>query len=463
MRQMDQSDRGTGKAEAQRGEHGAPVEAIREPADRHLKPQPAEHSDKHEERNRRSRDALALHLIAAKGAPHENAIEAERGTLGIDCDPTARRPAFVEPRDDHGRWTGEGGESESERETAPPAVAIGATAAVAAEAGASVFGQLGRAALTSLADFAAGMAGPTAFFGVLFLPANRGLVAEGPLPGRPDLGYRYDRDTGVLDIYRQSEAGRPLLVSAHIGTDGRFYDADGRVIGRSLGSTVLVDPEALPAPLGLSGAEARVASASERDQPKLCPNRSKENIAGRSKRSLAYQEQISQLPRGFEVKLNGVRFDGCREEDGTMLEAKGPGYADKMVGPETWQEWYTGVRSIKAQMKSQAKASVDRNVEWHFAEPAVARYFRGYAEQEGLANIDVRYTPVRRSWFPRRISYMCTGEIARKARNPVRGALPACWRASPTPIQRSHAGTSRRNLALLPTNRRGRYRPISTS
>jgi hypothetical protein len=81
----------------------------------------------------------------------------------------------------------------------------------------------------------------------------------------------------------------------------------------------------LPAPAGQTGARARGEAESAKDQPQLCPDPTAESVAGRSERSLAYQQQITGLPRGLEVKLNGVRFDGFREEDGTMLEAKGPG------------------------------------------------------------------------------------------------------------------------------------------
>lgn len=295
-----------------------------------------------------------------------------------------------EPRDEHGRWTVAGG---GDSEAAPAVAAIGATASAVAEAGASIFGTLGRAALASLADFAAGFAAPTAFFGVLFLPTNQSLVSEGALPGRPDLAYRYDRDTGVLDIYRQGDTGRHWLESGHIGTDDRFYDASGQVVGRSLGHTIAIDPDALPAPLGQARAEEGALSAS--DPPQLCPDESPENVNGRSERSLAYQEQISGLPRGFEIKLNGVRFDGCREEDGTMLEAKGPGFADKMDNPHEWKDWYTGAEPIKAQMRRQSDAVVSRKVEWHFAEPEPARFFKGYAKEQGLMNVDVLYTPPR--------------------------------------------------------------------
>ena len=85
-----------------------------------------------------------------------------------------------------------------------------------------------------------------------------------------------------------------------------------------------------------AGAEAR----SERDEPKLCPDPDRDVPHGASERAIAYQEQISRLnnpqrplPAGMAVSLENpltgknVAFDDCRESDGTMIEAKGPGYA----------------------------------------------------------------------------------------------------------------------------------------
>jgi Restriction endonuclease fold toxin 5 len=240
-----------------------------------------------------------------------------------------------------GEWT-YGGDDEGNEEAngaeprtppsgrAPAPVAVGTTTAVAAtdETAGSVFGTISRTALAALGELAADMAGPAAFLGVLFLPTNSSLISEGTVPSRPDLSYRYDQDTGVLDLFRQDDAGQQLVASGHIGIDGLFHDAAGDVIGRGLGSTVLVDPDALPAPVGRTGVEAQTAQ----DRPQLCPDPSDENIAGRSERAIAYQSQITGLPPGLAVKLSGVGFDGCRESDGTMLEAKGPGYATFLDG-----------------------------------------------------------------------------------------------------------------------------------
>lgn len=302
-----------------------------------------------------------------------------------------------------GEWTDDGGGGSETvplaapvgATAAPLAAPVGATAAAAAETATSIFGPLGRTAIAALSDLAAGMAAPTAFLGVLFLPTNSSLISEGLLPGRPDLSYRYDRDTGILDIFRQDDASRLRVASGHIGVDGLFHDAAGAVIGRSLGSTVAVNPDALPAQVGRTDAEARTETGSARDRPQLCPDPTGESTKGRSEHAIAYQQQITGLPPGLEVKLNGVRFDGCREADGTMLEAKGPGYVNMMVGPDIWWRWFTGVEPIEDQMERQSKAAAGRIVEWHFAEPQVAAYFHKYAGEAGLMNIDVIYTPPR--------------------------------------------------------------------
>jgi hypothetical protein len=76
-----------------------------------------------------------------------------------------------------------------------------------------------------------------------------------------------------------------------------------------------------------------------------------------------------------------------------MLEAKGPGYADKMNGPNDWLDWYTGDLRTKQQMEDQAAAAVGWTVEWHFAEQAPANYYREFAAKKHFTNIFVIHTP----------------------------------------------------------------------
>ena len=67
-----------------------------------------------------------------------------------------------------------------------------------------------------------------------------------------------------------------------------------------------------------------------------------------------------------------------------MLEAKGPGYADKMNGPNDWLDWYTGDPRTKLQMEDQSTAAVDWIIEWHFAEQAPAKLLSRVCSQKAL-------------------------------------------------------------------------------
>lgn len=93
------------------------------------------------------------------------------------------------------------------------------------------------------------------------------------------------------------------------------------------------------------------------------------------------------------MALNGVTFDGCRESDGTMLEAKGPGYAWAMRGPDQWMDNYDGLPDIMKQAAAQSEAAAGRAIEWHFAEQPVADYFRDAFAKNKWNNITVIYTP----------------------------------------------------------------------
>jgi hypothetical protein len=100
-------------------------------------------------------------------------------------------------------------------------------------------------------------------------------------------------------------------------------------------------------------------------------------------RAIAYQEQISRLnnpqrplPAGMAVSLKNpltgknVAFDDCRESDGTMIEAKGPGYtgpmkSDFLADKIRDEEWLP-------QAGRQVAAAGSREIEWYFAEPEAA-------------------------------------------------------------------------------------------
>ena len=312
---------------------------------------------------------------------------------GLD-DPHLRRLALLaalskdydanEPRDEGGRWT--------------DGAAAGAAGLLAPTPNSTSFlAPLARAtlvALNALADSALAaaavtVAGVAVVFGIVFIPTNRSTVVEGTLPERPDVSFNFDQESGVLTLYQRTESGQKIIFAGRPDRDGVFRDPDGNAVARRLENSVLVDPDTLPG----SG------SPKEKDEPKLCPAPTEENIKGRKEASLRYQEQISKLQRGLDVKLtdptNGrlVSYDGCRESDGTMLEAKGPNYASKLRenNPFVWPN-VEGQINDQVERQSRTAMAQGRMVEWHFAEEEVADHFR---EEWGAdyPNVIVIYTP----------------------------------------------------------------------
>ncbi len=85
------------------------------------------------------------------------------------------------------------------------------------------------------------------------------------------------------------------------------------------------------------------------------------------------------LLRGEAVSLinpqtgDPVVFDDCRESDGTMIEAKGPGFAQQMK----YAYFDTSiVPGWEEQARTQLSASGWRDVIWYFAEPEAAERAR---------------------------------------------------------------------------------------
>jgi hypothetical protein len=142
------------------------------------------------------------------------------------------------------------------------------------------------------------------------------------------------------------------------------------------------------------------AKSLAKNEPQLCPDPGPDRPGSdNSDRAIEYQQQITGLEPGLAVLFNGVMFDGCRESDGVLLEAKGPGYEWAMIDPNgtpdanLWKAWYTGRAKAEKQMRDQSAAAGLRIVEWHCAEKPVADYFRWYAEVNHLTNIHVIWTP----------------------------------------------------------------------
>jgi len=342
---------------------------------------------------------------------------------GID-DPALRRLAVAdalikagfhpdEPRDPHGEWDSSGG--------AAAATAATASASALAETapGAEFPWKIWSEALLRLLPRAASLTNIFALAGGLILiPANRsgGLESGGTLPGNPDIAFQ--RSEGRLTLYRVDENGvRALIYDGYPGGDQFYRDDQGNIVARDLGIDVgfVADPAAVSALSVRASRRRRDGQADEednaiapvravsvaKDEPQLCPDPSKDRRGNENSiNAIAYQAQITGLPQGYGVLLNGVMFDGCRKTNGNMLEAKdfyswamvNPN-ADYPMSPDIWQVWYDGREESEDQMRDQSVAAGPRIAEWHFSQKPVADYFRWYAAQNHLDNIRVYWTP----------------------------------------------------------------------
>ena len=121
-----------------------------------------------------------------------------------------------------------------------------------------------------------------------------------------------------------------------------------------------------------------------------------------SERARAYQEQISGRPAsdaywvgGMDPRKGGVKFDGF--EDGVLLEAKGPGYANKFLDNLDPRRWFknSGARDLVDQARRQRDAArvTSTPVRWHVAEEKTAEALRLLLRDAKVTEIEVVYTP----------------------------------------------------------------------
>jgi len=112
-----------------------------------------------------------------------------------------------------------------------------------------------------------------------------------------------------------------------------------------------------------------------------------ESNYGGSANSIAYQQHVTGLPPGLAVEVNDVMFDGCRDPDGPLLDAKAA-YAKFMKDGQI-RSWFEGADDWPKQLERQSKAAraAGMRVEWHIQEEAIADCLRPPARDWG--NIDI--------------------------------------------------------------------------
>jgi hypothetical protein len=292
----------------------------------------------------------------------------------------------------NGRKSGEFASGSGEGSGAPATdPTVRTTAAVAAAARTTpsfVTAGISAEALAALGTFALSLGGATAVFGTLFVPTPNSATATGPVPGIGGLTYEYNRDEGVL---RLRDATGEIVAGGPRDRSGIFHDADtGIAIGRDIGTALVFDQTAMVEAAEGARAVSRTradAEAEEESEPKLCPEPTPEPWNKASYRAKAYQEQISALvnphrkPLAYGMAVafynpktgRWVRLDECDEQNGALIEAKGPGFA-KFLGNTHMQDRIR-YRFLK-QATAQVEAAGARSVRWYFAEGETAAFAR---------------------------------------------------------------------------------------
>jgi hypothetical protein len=264
----------------------------------------------------------------------------------------------------------------------PPAPAVGAGSLLASD--------LSATALDGLATLAARLSAATILFGAIFVPSDNPMVDEGPVPGRPDMTYRWARDETQVTFKVLVDGQWRTLTVGRLGPADAFYDRDGDIVARMvLGPgrrpTLVTSVDVLDravADLRRRDGEPAAAPTADDREPKLCPDPTEEPKTTKSANSIAYQEYVSKLPYGWAIVLGTVRFDGCDEETGFLLEAKAN--IDHLFDAnDKLYSWVYPANNPEIQMERQAKEALaaGRNVVWH------AQTEKGYRGLKKIADL----------------------------------------------------------------------------
>jgi hypothetical protein len=276
----------------------------------------------------------------------------------------------------------------------PPALATGADSLLAEN--------LSAIALDGLATLAARISAPAILFGAIFIPSANPIVDEGPVPGRPDMAYRWARDETQVTFSALIDGQWRTLTAGAFGPGDAFYGRDGEIVARMVLApgrrpTLVTAVDALDRALAdLRRAEGEPAASPTDDdhEPKLCPDPTPEPKTTNSANSIAYQKYVSKLPYGWAIDVDGVNFDGCDPSTGNLLEAKANidhlfDVTDKLYS------WVYPENNPKVQMVAQADAALaaGRLVVWH---AQTEKGFRGLSKIAGKldeTNLSVVYDP----------------------------------------------------------------------
>ncbi|HLH12050.1 MAG TPA: hypothetical protein VKV77_09255 [Methylovirgula sp.] len=287
---------------------------------------------------------------------------------------------------------------------------------IGGESAGGFLGDVSAAALASLRTLALRFSGPAAFFGAIFIPTNRSLISEGTLPGAPNVRYRIDRDTGMLDLTTVGRDGEEVTARAQF-RNGVYVDTrTGKPVGRVLGRTFYIDRAAAAAALAAAG--AKTAIESKDDGPKLCPAPEPDRPGATNRPdAIEYAQYVSQVivnPQrdpplepglGFALwdpdRDDVTVFDDCQDTTGIMQEYKGY-YSWRLAIPkfkDAMAEEFLGQAKRQIPANDLRNKQLGRNypIEWHFQEKEVAEFARDLFKDAGyLSTIRIYYDPYDR-------------------------------------------------------------------
>ena len=237
-------------------------------------------------------------------------------------------------------------------------------------------------------------------------------VIEGDVPGYPNFRYRWDGPAEHLALDVKVDDQWVTLAAGHSDSGGLFRDQSGRAFARANATGLVFEARALELPskgggsqddaaaaaaitaaaaaARAAGAATATSQATTKERPKLCPDPVVESNAGWSPNSIAYQQYVTGLAPGLAVEFNGVRFDGCRESNGHLLEAKAR-YWQFLIPNSKGEFFFNPAEEWARTLERQSAAAGDRIVEWHVQDESVANAIRTLAEP--YTNIQVIYDP----------------------------------------------------------------------
>jgi hypothetical protein len=266
---------------------------------------------------------------------------------------------------------------------------LGSAIAIAADTGATEgaidLGALSAATVGRLAAFVGMLAdsgliattiagaGAVAAFGIIVVPSTGPKGKWIDVGGLGNLSYFRQPDETAIRFRYTDASGMQRTFSASPDPDGKYRGPDGRVIARWVKTAAKM--ALVIAPAAFAGADT------DTGRPNLCPALQMDRPGARPK-DRDYEDYVKKIvndpptPRGFGYAFvnptngNPVYFDDCHRPSGTMVDAKGTGYAEHLRKKDFI--WDGMLVEMREQADRQERAAGGRSIMWFFAEKSVA-------------------------------------------------------------------------------------------